>query len=464
VIADLHGQFVTSCSAIVGDFACSNPMFNRTAEIIRWAMRNNLMSVLTDCPHRERLGWLEETHLVGPSLMYNDDIAALFTKVCGDIADAQTSSGLVPDIAPEYTVFSGGFRDSPEWGSAAVLIPWQMYQWYGDTNILARRYQTMKRYVEYLGSQAHGNILSTGLGDWYDLGPNPPGYAQLTPPALTATAFYYHDIVILQQSAKLLGNAEDAARFADLANQVRESFNSALYHPDLHSYATGSQTANAIPLVFEIAPSADRYAILENIVQDIRKHNNGLTSGDVGYRYLLRALADGGRSDVIFDMSSRTDRPGYGMILAKGATSLTEAWDARPDSSQDHFMLGHIMEWFYSDLAGIQPDPAGPGFKKIIIRPTPVGDITWARASYISVRGTIQSSWQISGNRFSLDLVIPANCTATVQLPPPYSSTITESGIPIADVKEVSVQYNDSEKPSIHICGGRYHFESTSQQ
>ena len=452
-ILDLRGQFITNSSAAAGEFSCSNSMFNQTAQIIRWAMRNNMMSILTDCPHRERLGWLEETHLVGPSLMYNFQIPSMFTKISADISDAQTAGGLVPDIAPEYAVFAGGFRDSPEWGSACVLIPWQVYEWYGDTQILSRHYEVMKRYVDHVGSRARDNIVSYGLGDWYDLGPRPPGQSQLTPVPLTATAFYYRDITILQRAAKLLGHDEDSDHYADLGRDVRDSFNRELYHAYTHSYATGSQTANAIPLVFGLAPESDRAAILDNIVKDIRRHDDGLTAGDIGYRYLLRALADGGRSDVIFDMNSRSDRPGYGMILAKGATSLTEAWDARLDSSQDHFMLGHIMEWFYSDLAGIQRDPSAVGFKKIIIKPTPVGNVTWVTASYRSASGTIESSWRIDNDKFFLNIVIPANTTAKVYLPNHYNTgLITESDKPVA------VTGDNSADSAIPVSSGEYHF------
>jgi hypothetical protein len=305
-------------------------------------------------------------------------------------------------------------------------------------------------------------MLTNGLGDWYDIGPKEPGYAQLTPPTLTATAFYYRDITILAQAAKLLGNDAESDSYTELARQVREAFNSALYHPNTHSYSTGSQTANAIPLVFGMPPEADRPAIIDNIVADVRKRNNGLTAGDVGYRYLLRALADGGRSDVIFDMNSRSDRPGYGMIIAKGATALTEAWDGRLGSSQDHFMLGHIMEWFYGDLAGIQPDPTGVGYRKIIIKPTPVGDVTWAKATYGSINGTIQTSWSIKGHTFSLDVVIPPGSTATVIMPKSYHSTITEGGKPASEAKDLSVDLKYPTSPRITISSGSYHFESHS--
>ena len=196
---------VHSASTPVGEFACSNELFNRIHTLVRWAQRSNMMSVMTDCPHREKLGWLEQYHLNGPSLRYEFDLAQLFTKGMNDMADSQLDNGLVPDIAPEYVVFKDGFRDSPEWGSACVLVPWQQYEWTGDLDLLRRHYDGMKRYVAYLGSQATNHIVSHGLGDWYDIGPNRPGRAQLTPVALTATAFYYYDARILARTAALLG-------------------------------------------------------------------------------------------------------------------------------------------------------------------------------------------------------------------------------------------------------------------
>jgi len=458
VVEAMAANFITSTSAEVGEFACSNDLFNRTFTLIRWAMQSNMQSVLTDCPHRERLGWLEQNHLVGASMMYNFDMDTLFNKVCGDMADAQTEEGLVPDTAPEYTKMNDGFRDSPEWGSACVLIPWQMYQWYADDAVLRAQYDTMKRYVAYLGSKGNGNILSYGLGDWYDLGPKHLGQAQLTPPSLTATAFYYRDIVVLGKIAKLIGEDDDAERYDDLAKDVAAAFNGSLYHPEAHSYATGSQTSNAIPLVFGLAPEKDRPAIVENLVADIRGRGNGLTAGDIGYRYVLRALAEAGRSDVIFDMNSRSDRPGYGYILAKGATSLTEGWDG--SASQDHFMLGHIMEWFYADLAGIQQAADSVGYKKIVIRPTPVGDVTWVKAAYECPHGRIVSNWTLAGGTFTLDVVIPVDTTATLHLPTTDSAGVTESGVPLKQAKGVAVISSDKGGVALQAVSGTYHFEA----
>jgi hypothetical protein len=459
VVEAIAANFITSTSAEVGEFACSNELFNRTSTLIRWAMQSNMQSVLTDCPHRERLGWLEQDHLVGASLMYNFDMDALFNKVCCDMADAQTDEGLVPDIAPEYTQFHDGYRDSPEWGSACVLVPWQMYQWYGDDAVLGVQYDTMKRYVAYLGTKAKGNILSYGLGDWYDIGPKHPGEAQLTPPSLTATAFYYHDIVILGKIAKLIGKDDDAQRYTALGQEVAAAFNGTFYNPQGHNYATGSQTSNSIPLVFGLAPEEDRQAVVENLVADIRGRGNGLTAGDVGYRYVLRALAEAGRSDVIFDMNSRSDRPGYGYILAKDATSLTEGWDG--SGSQDHFMLGHIMEWFYADLAGIQQAPDSVGYRKIVIRPTPVGDVTWVKAAYECPHGRIVSNWTLADGKLALDVVIPTDTTATVHLPTTDPAGATESGVPLTQAKGITVISNEKGGVALQAVSGTYHFTAS---
>ena len=426
VVESLDGVVVQAAAPPAGRFACSNELFNRVHTLVRWAQRSNLMSVMTDCPHRERLGWLEQNHLNGPALRYEFDLARLMAKTVNDMADSQLDSGLVPDIAPEYVMFADGFRDSPEWGSACVLIPWQQYEWTGDVELLRRSYARMKRYVAYLGSKATGHIVSHGLGDWYDLGPERPGKAQLTPVALTATAFYYYDAWILARVAALLGSRGEAGKYRELAGRIRTAFNQTFFDPAADRYATGSQCANAIPLMMNLVEPARRAAVLAAVVRDVRDRGNALTAGDVGYRYLLRALADGGRSDVIFDMNNQSDKPGYGYQLAQGATSLTEAWNADPNSSQNHFMLGQINEWFYHDLAGIQGDPAGPGFKKIIIKPAIVGDLTWVKADYDSVRGRIVSAWQRAGTQLTLQVTIPANTTATIYMPTRNAATVLE--------------------------------------
>lgn len=456
----LAGAVVHSDSTPVGEFACSNPLFNRIRTLVRWAQQNNMVSLLTDCPHRERLGWLEEDHLNGPALRYEFDLAQLFTKTLNDIADSQLDNGLIPTIAPEYTLFKGGFRDSLEWGSAGLIVPWQQYEFDGDLNLLRKHYDVMKKYVGYLDTTATNDIVNHGLGDWYDLGPRTPGLAQLTPVALTATAFYFYDTWILSQIAALLGETNDAARFKGRAEQIYVAFNREFFNPTNGSYATGSQCANAIPLVMGLVDPTNRAEVLEAIVRDVRAHTNALTAGDVGYRYLLCALAEGGRSDVVFDVNNQSDKPGYGYQLRQGATSLTEAWNARRGASQDHFMLGQIQEWFYRDLAGIGPDPTGPGFKKIIINPQPVGDVTWVKASYDSSRGKIGSDWKRDSDKFTLEVTIPANTTATVYVPAKSAEAVTESGQPAASSNGVVLLWFENGRAVFAVESGKYKFES----
>jgi len=459
-IKSLTADVIGSDSKPVGSFTCSNDLFNRTYALIKWAQRSNTVSVITDCPHRERLGWLEQTHLNGPALRYNYDLDQLFSKVENDMADSQTADGLIPDIAPEYPVFDDGFRDSPEWGSAGLLVPWQQYQFTGDYSLLSRYYNTMKAYVAYLKSKAHGDILSYGLGDWYDIGPNPPGFSQLTPPALTATAFYYQDALIMSEAARILGKPDDEANYTVLAGQIKDSFNSNFWNPKSNSYSTGSQTANAIPYVMGLADGTAHVGAANAIVQDISRRKLSFTAGDVGYRYLLLALAESGNSDIIFAMNNQSDKPGYGYQLKMGATSLTEAWDARPSSSQNHFMLGQINEWFFHDIGGIQDDPSSPGFSKIIIKPTRVGDITSAQTSYDSDKGLIATSWKLLGGKMTLDVTIPANTSATIYVPGNKLSSVNENRRKVSASPGVTFVKVDGAYAVYSVGSGEYHFTS----
>ena len=461
-IESLEGVIVHSSASPVGAFACSNELLNRIRTLVRWAQRANMVSVLTDCPHREKLGWLEQYHLNGPAIRYEFDLCRLFTKGLNDMADAQLENGLVPNIAPEYTQFKGTFRAAAEWGSAFIIVPWQQYQFSADLEPLRTHYDAMKRYFAYLDGQAEADLVSEGLGDWYDLGPKKPGFAQLTPPPVTATAFYYYDAWILSQTAARLDRPDEAKDYAARAERIRASYNRRFLCTDKgrRTYATGSQCANALPLVLGIVPTEDREAVLASLIRDVETRGWAMTAGDVGFRFLLQALAQGGRSDVIYRMINQDEKPGYGYQLKMGATSLTESWDANRTSSHNHFMLGHITEWFYKDLAGIDTDPAGPGFKKIVIRPQPVGDLTWARGSYDSIRGRIVSDWKRSGDRFTLKVAIPANTSATVFLPARDGSEVLEGGRPAGQSRGVQHLRRERECAVFAVASGEYVFES----
>jgi len=460
-IVELTSQFVHSSAATVGSFACANPLVNRIHALIDAAIESNLQSVLTDCPHREKLGWLECAHLLAGCLMYNYDVPTFYAKIARDMSEAQLANGMVPDIAPEFTVFGGGFRDSPEWGSAFVITPWQVYQMYGDRTLLARHYEGMKRYIDYLKSTAKDSIVTHGLGDWYDIGPGGPGESKLTSKGLTATAIYYQDLMILKETAALLGKADETLQFEEQARAVKAAFNARFFNADKNQYDRNSQTANAMPLVLGLVPEDRRAAVLDGLVAQIRAGGNRVTAGDVGFNYLMRALSDGGQGNVLYDMLIRDDGPGYAFQLKKGATSLTEAWDTNPGSSQNHCMLGHIEEWFYRGLGGISSDPSGPGFKNIVLKPQIVGDLNGANVNYDSLYGRIVSHWQRKGGTLTLDVTIPANTTATVFVPATDAAGVTESGKPATQAVGVKFLRIENNAAVYAVDSGTYWFQST---
>jgi alpha-L-rhamnosidase len=457
VMLAIKGLHTRNAAARVGSFTCSNDLFNRTFKLIDWAMQSNMASVFTDCPHREKLGWLEEVHLVGSSLHYSYDIHQLALKCINDMRLAQTPEGLIPEIAPEFTKFPDPFRDSPEWGSNAIILPWYVYQWYGDKQVLTENYDMMKRYLDYLGTKANGHILTQGLGDWYDQGPKAPGYSQQTPKGITATAFYYYDLDIVAKIARMLGKTQDAEADEKLAAEVRQAYNKLFFNPQTKEYGTGSQTANAISVYMGLVGPQDKQAVVDNIVKELHDNGNSLTAGDIGFRYLVQTLEDAGRSDVVFDMNSRSDVPGYGYQLAHGATSLTESWAALPAVSNDHLMLGHIVEWFYGGLGGIRSAPGGIAFKNIEIKPEPVGNITYAKTSYDSPYGTVATDWKKTAGKFEITVQIPVNTIATICLPAKNKSKITEDGKVIAPVKLLGYKNG---RAIIKAGSGNYHFVS----
>jgi alpha-L-rhamnosidase len=460
VISEIELLHTRNSSPSAGSFRCSNELFNSIYNLIEWSIKSNLASVATDCPHREKLGWLEQTHLMGNSVKFVYDIHNLYEKVINDMIEAQLDNGLVPDIAPEYVPFAGGFRDSPEWGSACVILPWDMYDWYGDTTAVRKAYPMMKKYVNYLSGLSKNHILTHGLGDWYDLGPEFPGEAQLTPKAVTATSIWFYDAKLLARMASLLGENDDAAYYDSLAGEIRKSFNRMFLDPVTKVYSTGSQTAFAMPLFFGISDDSVRKDIVGNLIRSVIANNKALTAGDIGYRYLLRVLEKEGQSQLIYEMNSKTDVPGYGYQLSKGATSLTESWAALKYVSNNHMMLGHLMEWFYSGLGGIRQTDSSKAYENILIEPEIVGDIKWADVTYNSIHGEISSSWKKEDNIFTLKVKIPVGCTAVVAVPQPDPALISGNDIPVTDSGNVEVINSSRGKTMCRISSGEYIFKA----
>jgi alpha-L-rhamnosidase len=461
ILEVLEGHFIYPDIPIVGSFECSNPMWNKIHEIIGWAMLSNMKSVFTDCPHREKLGWLEEVHLMGPSLMYNYELPHLFRKTVRDIADAQLSDGLIPDIAPEYAVFEAGFRDSPEWGSAAILVPWYMYHWYGDKRMLEEQYDMMIRYVHYLESKAEQDVLTHGLGDWADVGPNPP-FAQNTPVPITATTFYYYNLYVLSKIAEILGMSVEAADLSERAERVKVAFYDQFYDATSGQYGSGSQTSYAAPLAMGLVDDEKKGIVLDHICRDIIARGYHTTSGDVGHRFVLMALGDGERSDIIAQMLNQTDDPSYGYQILHGATALTEHWDGPTSGkSQNHFMLGHIEEWFYRHLAGISRDYDGrTGHQgKLVIKPYLAEGITWVKANHQMPQGNVQVNWHHIEGKWKLDIELPANMTALVYLPNSQGVKVRETGVSLRDVADVVIIGDERDCTVVQVHSGKYLFE-----
>lgn len=458
VIKELTGLHTCSSAEEVGTFSCSNEMFNKIYRLIDWSVRSNLASVLTDCPHREKLGWLEVAHLMQYSIQYRYDAARFYTKVMNDMRSTQAADGQIPTTAPELVEFSKGFKDTPEWGSAFIIIPWYVYQCYGDRQLITDYYADMQRYIDYLSSKADNHIISYGLGDWFDIGPENPGESQLTSKGVTATAIYYYNVCIMKQIAGLLGKTSDASQYATLASHIKQSFNETFWNPTTQKYDRDSQAANAIALYMGLAEDANRQKVFENLIHDIRNRNNALTAGDVGYRYVLRALEANGASDVIYDMNSKYDVPGYGWQLAHGATSLTESWQAYGFVSNNHCMLGHLMEWLFSGLGGIRQQEGSIAYKEVKIKSEPVGDIREAQTSYRSPYGRIHTDWKQNANCFEQYVEIPPNSSACIYLPASSTAQISESGLPLDKAPGITVVGQEGDRVVIKAGSGNYRF------
>ncbi len=452
-LKELHNS---SAAPLSGNFQSSNLLFNRIDTLIRWAIQSNVQSVVTDCPHREKLSWLEQDYLMGKSIHYNLNIYHLYKNLVYNMIDAQTSAGLVPDIAPEFVPFEGGFRDSPEWGSASVILPWQIYKWYGDTSIIIEAYPMMKKYIAYLENKSENHILSHGLGDWFDYGPRSPGEAQLTPKQLTATAIYFYDVSLLAKMAALTGNNEDAKQLNQKADSIKYAFNKKFFNPLTKIYSTGSQTAMAMPISVGLVEEENKSAVFNNMVDSINISGKKLTAGDVGYHFLVEALHEAGASQLLYDMNARDDVPGYGFQLRKGATALTESWPALEEVSNNHLMLGHIMEWFYYGLAGISQSDSSVAYKEIIIKPEAVGDLSFVKGSYKSPYGIITSEWKKTEKQFELVVDVPANSMATVFVPAEKESVIIVDGEVVKSKNDVNSNLTSNGKYKLNIKSGRY--------
>ncbi|MEN2398997.1 glycoside hydrolase family 78 protein [Flavobacterium sp. MC2016-06] len=454
-IVALQSNFIYNSAGEAGSFKSSNEIFNKAHELINNSIKSNFQSVFTDCPQREKLGWLEEVHLNGPGLMFNYNLESYIPAIMQNISDSQRENGLIPTIVPEYVVFGGDFTDSPEWGVTGVILPWMYYEYYGDASLIEKYYPVMKGYVDYLTTKSKSHIVSYGLGDWYDYGTHAAGYSKNSPIALSATSHYFYGASLVAKAAKLLNKKEDIEKYETLTSDIKKAFNDEFFNKETKQYGTSSQFSNAVPVFMDIVEPQYKAEVMQNLLADIKAKGDRLTTGDVGNRYLFQALARNGENETMYKMNNHYDAPGYGFQIKFGLTTLTEQWDPRKGNSWNHFMMGQIEEWFYQSLAGIVSDDANPGFKHFFIQPEVVGDMTFVKASYNSIYGKIVSSWEKKDGKLILKVEIPANTSATIKLPVSKNSEIK------VNKKAANLGFDEKDKkPTLELGSGIYTIES----
>ncbi|MAT73225.1 MAG: hypothetical protein CMJ58_27385 [Planctomycetaceae bacterium] len=423
VIDSLTLQHVRTALPEVGSFECSNDRYNDAHRLVDWAMRSNMNHVLTDCPHREKLGWLETVYLMAPSLQYRYDCRAWFDKILCDIRDAQEPSGRVLTVAPSYPAgrFPGDFNFTVEWGAAAVLLPWHQYEWSGDRQTLAENFGMMRRFVDFVESIAHEDIAPGGLGDWYDYGHGePPGPSRFTLPELSATATWAMCTRTVADAAQELGRDDEAQRYRALHARIAKAFEHRFRDQQTQqlTHRGSPQTTHALALCAQLVPRSERDRLVFGIVDDLRQRHWQQTAGDIGHVYLIRALATAGRSDVLHRVYDRGGPGTYAGVAAKGLTSLPETWDARMDGYQslNHCMLGHVIEWLYGYVGGIRQRPGTVGWRDVVIAPQ-LGQLSHATTSFVAPTGRIASRWQVVDGEFRLVVEIPPEVEAVAVLP-----------------------------------------------
>lgn len=413
VIESLELVHVRTANPIASAFKTSSSLANQTVDLIDWAMRSNMSFVLSDCPHREKLGWLECVHLLANSLAYRYDCEAWFRKICRDLRDSQLPTGRVLTVAPRYLMrpVDDMYAWTVEWGAASVLLPWYAYQWYGDREFLTENLPMMRAFVDHVEATSKGLIAHGSLGDWYDYGHGQsPGPSRYTDTRLTATAVFAQCALAVADAAEATGDRATSKRYRDLHSRIRQAFVREFYDPATKTFENkGSvQTGSAMALCADLVPSEDRASVLQKIIDELESRGYQQTSGDVGHLYFIRALAEAGRSDVLHKVYSRTGVGSYGGIIAKGLTSLPETWDAITvgSNSLNHCMLGHAMEWYYGYVLGIRQAPDSVGWTTVLIDPLP-GDIDSASGHLDTPRGRIELSWRRQSDRLIVEFTMP---------------------------------------------------------
>jgi len=410
-----------------GHFASSDSLFNQIYRTAVRSQESNQFGYPTDCPQREKGGYNGDGEVVAEASMHDFDMHAFYDKWLNDMQDVQLENGRIPNTSPTIL---GGMGGGIAWGSAYILIPWWMNQYYSDSRVLAEHYSSMKSYMEYLKNLAYNDehpeekyIINEFGGYWDSLGEWEAPVGKRTGPVnpLTSTYYWYLDVKTFSKILKVLKKDEESKQYLALADSIKQAFNKKFFEPETNLYGTSKvyQSYLLFALNGDMVPEGHHQAVLDNLIDNIMNTRNGhLGTGILGTKLLFKVLGSEGREDVLQTMVAQKSYPSWGYWIENGATTLWESWDAR--SSHNHQMFGSVNEYFYEYLAGIRaPTDSGTtaGYKKVLVKPYVPEGMKHAEASSETIHGTVKSGWTHNGNDLTLNVSIPPNTSGKVSIP-----------------------------------------------
>ncbi|MEM9917675.1 MAG: glycoside hydrolase family 78 protein [Bacteroidota bacterium] len=472
---DVTAVVIHSEMAVNGHFECSEPLINQLQQNIQWGQKGNFLDIPTDCPQRdERLGWTGDAQAFSRTAAFNMDVSAFFTKWLRDLEADQLDNGKVPYVIPNVLGDRAG--GAAGWADAATIIPWNLYLAYGDKRLLERQFNSMKAWIAYMESEAGEDFLwDTGFhfGDWlfYSRNDDRDGKSAITDKYLLAQAFFAHSTELVVKAARVLDRPADVEYYQALLQNVKKAFVQEYITPS-GRLVSGTQTAYVLGLLFELIPEHQRASAAKRLATNIGRYAYHLTTGFLGTPHLCHILNKYGYKDLAYTLLQQESYPSWLYPVKMGATTIWERWDGiRPDStfqnasmnSFNHYAYGAIGDWLYRVVAGIDIDEKEPGYKHILIQPTPGGTLTYAKAGHKGPYGKIVSAWKIENDRFYLDLQIPPNSHATVRLPEVEREGVLLDGRPLVVGGAVN---NLSEKEGqlfVALGSGQYRFEYSAK-
>jgi len=471
---NITGVVVHSDMRPTGTFECSNPLLNQLQHNIKWGQKGNFVDVPTDCPQRdERLGWTGDAQAFSRTAAFNHNVAPFFTKWLKDVALDQKPGGEIPDVIPDVLNRQDAKTASPSagWGDVAVIVPWTMYTVYGDRHLLEEQYPSMKAWVEYIRNRAGEDYIWNGgskYGDW--LFYHPPVNNHSEPDGHTdhdfiATAFYAYSTSLLADAAKELGKTDDQKYYRELFNKIKTVFINEYVTP-AGRVGTNSQTSYVLAIMFDLLPENLREKAAQFLVDDIKSRRNHLSTGFLGTPFLCHVLTQTGHSDVAYDLLLQETYPSWLYPVRMGATTIWERWDGQKTDStfQDagmnsfnHYAYGAIGDWMYRVSAGL--DAKSPGYKKLLIKPYISDKLTYAKATFESLYGTVVSGWERKEGKIIVKVIIPANTTAEILLPEGDPEQISESGTAVMGNRKLLSVGKENGRTAITAGSGEYLFE-----